>query len=248
MTEDNEEAILVSVKELEQVMCIQYLIAFPGGVTQDGLALDPVSALLDSGSEVNAMYPAFAKRLGLVVRATNVGAQKIDSTTFEIYGMVVATFSVIDQADRVRFFEKTFLVANVSPHVVLGMPFLTLSGADVDYPKRELRWRSYIIEEALPTTKRVKLVRKKEFTATAFHPRHKTFIVHVASFESPSSTQEGDVHLFRRAQIAALVANKAHTSISTEYSDFADVFSPELVSELLEHTGINDHAMELVDD
>ena len=29
MTEDSEKAILVSVKELEWIMCIQYLIAFP---------------------------------------------------------------------------------------------------------------------------------------------------------------------------------------------------------------------------
>ena len=49
--------------------------------------------------------------------------------------MVVATFSVTDQADKVRFFEEIFLVANVSLDVVLGMPFLTLSGADVDFPK-----------------------------------------------------------------------------------------------------------------
>ena len=138
VTEDSEEATLVSAKELKRVTCIQYPIAFPGGVTQDGLALGSVSALFDLGSEVNVMHPAFAKRLGFVVRTTNVGAQKIDGTTLETYGMVVAAFSVTDQADRVRFFEETFLVANVSPDVVLGMPFLTLSGADVDFPNREL--------------------------------------------------------------------------------------------------------------
>ena len=55
-----------------------------------------MSALFDSGSEVNAIYPAFAKRLGLVVQTTNIGAQKIDGTTFETYKMVVAIFSVID--------------------------------------------------------------------------------------------------------------------------------------------------------
>ena len=138
VTEDSEETILVSAKELERVTCIQYPIAFPGGVTQDGLALGPVLALLDSGSEVNVMHLAFAERLGLVVRTTNVGVQKIDSTTLETYGMVVAAFSVTDQADRVRFFKETFLVTNVSPDVVLGMPFFTLSGADVDFLKREL--------------------------------------------------------------------------------------------------------------
>ena len=61
VTEDSKEAILISVKELKQVTCIQYPIAFLGSVTQDGSALDPVSKLLDSGSEVNAMHPAFAE-------------------------------------------------------------------------------------------------------------------------------------------------------------------------------------------
>ena len=84
------------------------------------------------------MHLAFAERLGLVMRATNVGAQKIDGTTFETYGMVVMAFSVTDQADRVRFFEETFLVANVNPDVVFGMSFLILSGVDMDFPKRKL--------------------------------------------------------------------------------------------------------------
>ena len=52
--------------------------------------------------------------------------------------MVVAAFSVTDLADKVRFFEETFLVANVSPDVVLGIFFFTLSGADVNFPKKEL--------------------------------------------------------------------------------------------------------------
>ena len=84
------------------------------------------------------MHPTFAKRLGLVVRTTNVGAQKIDGTTLETYGMVVAAFSVTDQANRVRFFEETCLVVNVSPDMILKMPFLTLSNADIDFLKKEL--------------------------------------------------------------------------------------------------------------
>ena len=187
VTENSEEAILVSVKELEWVTCIQYLITFPGGVTQDGSTLDLVSALLDSGNEVNVMHPAFAKRLGFVVQAINVGAQKIADATLETYGMVVAAFSVTDQADRVKFFEETFLVANISPDVILEMLYFTLSGVDIDVPKWELWWRSYIIKEAFSTTKRVKLVRKKEFAIAALDPGHETFVVHVASFKSPSS-------------------------------------------------------------
>ena len=126
MTGASEEA-------LECVPCIHYLVQFKD--TDKA----PMQALIDSGSEVNAIHPSFVKQLGFPIRPTDVGAQKIDGTTLDTHGMVVAAFSVEDKANRVRFFEETFLVANVSPEVVLGMPFLTLSSADVDFSGRELR-------------------------------------------------------------------------------------------------------------
>ena len=52
--------------------------------------------------------------------------------------MIVAAFSVVDKANRVRFFEETFLVANVSLELILGMSFLTLSGVDIDFSGQEL--------------------------------------------------------------------------------------------------------------
>ncbi len=56
------------------------------------------------------------------------------------------------------------------------------------------------------------------------------------------------MHPSRRAQIAHLKADEAPTEVPNEYADFADVFSPKLAVELSKHTGINDHAIELVDD
>ena len=102
----------------------------------------PVLVLLDSGSEVNAIYPTFVWELGLPIRTMDIGAQKIDGIMLDTFEMVVVAFSVIDKANRVRFFEETFLVANVSPEVFLGMPFLTLSGANVDFFGRKLWWRT----------------------------------------------------------------------------------------------------------
>ena len=95
--------------------------------------------LLDSESQVNVIYPTFAEKLGLVVQFTNVGAQKIDGTTFETYGMVITSFSMTDQANKIRFFEETFLVANISTDMVLEISFLTLSDTDVNFLKRELQ-------------------------------------------------------------------------------------------------------------
>ena len=84
------------------------------------------------------MHPAFAKKLGLVMQTINVNAQKIDSTIFETYGMMVAAFSITDQANRITFFEEPFLMTKVIPDMVLRMLFLTLSDANIDFSKREL--------------------------------------------------------------------------------------------------------------
>ena len=153
-------------------------------------------ALLDSGNKVNAVHPAFAKELGLPIRPTDNGAQKIDGTTLDTYGMVVAAFSVKDKANRVRFFKETFLVANISPEVVFGMFFFTLSGADVNFLRRELWWRTYTTKEAFLTSRRVELVGKKVFAAAALDLGYETYIVHVGSINSdvlPSSSPL-DIH------------------------------------------------------
>ena len=176
---------------------------------------------------------------------------KIDSTTLDTYEMVVAAFSVEDKANQVRFFEKSFLTANVSPEVVFGKSFLTLSSVDVDFSGQELWWRTYTTKEALPTTSCVELVGKKEFAAAALDPEYKTYIVHVASLSSIPLASLGstplNVHPFQSSWISSLIVKKASTKVPAKYSDFVDVFSPDLTSELLEHSGINDPAIELVE-
>ncbi len=115
-------------EELEWIPCIRYPVTFK----------NQTKALLDSGSEINVMSQAFAQQLGLKIRKTNVGAQKIDGSTLETYEIVVSTFSVSDKDGRERFFEKSFLLADVSPDIVLGMPFLTMSNADIDFQTQDL--------------------------------------------------------------------------------------------------------------
>ena len=100
--------------------------------------------MVNSKSEVNAIHLTFVKQLGLFIRPTDVRVQKIDSTMLDIHGMVVAAFSVENKANRVKFFEETFLIANVSPEVFFEMSFLILNGVDVDFWGWELRWRTYI--------------------------------------------------------------------------------------------------------
>ena len=158
----------------------------------------------------------------------------------DTYGIVVIAFFVTNKTNRVRFFKETFLVANISLEVVLGLLFLTLNSADIDLLRRELWWRTYTTQKALPIIRCNKLVRKKEFAAIAPDSKHEILVVQIASL-----TSSAGMHPFHRLQIAGLIAKEAPTKISTKYKDFADLFSPDLMSKLSEHTEINNHAIEL---
>ena len=95
----------------------------------------------------------------------------------DTYEIVITAFSVTDKINQVRFFEETFLVANVSPEVVFGMLFITLNGAVVDFLDCELKWRTYTTKKASLTIRHVKLMEKKEFATTTLNPEHETFVV-----------------------------------------------------------------------
>ena len=74
-------------KALNRVSCIHYPVQFKKDTTE-------VQALIDLGSEVNIIAPTYAKKLGLRVRKTDVGAQKIDGSTLKTYNMVITSFQV----------------------------------------------------------------------------------------------------------------------------------------------------------
>ncbi len=83
------------------------------------------------------MTLAFAAKLGLRARPTNVGAQKIDGSPLEIHDMALTRFSIQDSLERVRFFEETFLLADTSMVVVLRMSFLSISNANIEFAELE---------------------------------------------------------------------------------------------------------------
>ena len=109
---------------LDWLACICYLIWFKKSKVQ-------IQALINFSNKINAIILGYALKLGLKVRTINVEAQKIDDSTFEAFKMVLACFQVEDKLGRTQNFQKTFLLAKISVKVVLTMPFLTFSNADI---------------------------------------------------------------------------------------------------------------------
>ena len=90
---------------------------------------------------------------------------------------------------------------------------------------------------------------KKEFATAVLNSKHETYVVHVrlVSFVISLNFSLLNVHPFHRSQIAGFIAEKAFTKIFTKYSNFADLFSLDFLSKLLEYTKINNYAIKLVD-
>ena len=98
--------------------------------------------------------------------------------------MVIAGFQIENKLGKAQFFEESFLLADTSIEVVLRMPFLILSNANIQFAKKEFICRSYTTAEALPTTKQVELIDKKEFAKVVLDEEFETFVMHIADLET----------------------------------------------------------------
>ena len=124
--------------------------------------------------------------------------------------------------------------------VVLGIPFLTLSNADVQFVEKELTWKTYTTTKALPTTKRIELIDKKEFANAALNQKSETFVIHIAFLNLVSG-----IHLDRETQIAFWLTEEV--KIPDKYSDFINIFSEEKALVLSKGTEFNEYAINLED-
>ena len=95
-------------------------------------------ALINSHSKVNAITPAYTKKLGFQTRKTDVGAQKIDGSSLDTFKMVIPAFQVMDKLSRAWFLQEIFLLADITIEVVLEMPFLTFSNPDIQFVEKGL--------------------------------------------------------------------------------------------------------------
>ena len=96
MTDTSREATV------KRVPCIWYLVRFCQKNDKD--KNKDVRALIDLGSEVNTMHPAYTTKLSLRAKKINVGVQKIDGSHLDTFWMVIADCSVKDKLGRVQFF------------------------------------------------------------------------------------------------------------------------------------------------
>lgn len=85
---------------------------------------------------------------------------------------------------------------------------------------------------------------KEIFIATTFDLEDKVFVVYIAFI-----SQDSNIYIFYRVQIAFLKVDKAFNFVLSKYANFANVFFKNLVIKLPKHTTkINHYAIGLVKD
>ena len=94
------------------------------------------------------------------------------------------------------------MLADTSVEMVLEMHFFFLSNVDFQFGVGKFIWKSYTAADALPTTRRVKLIDKKKFAKAALDENFETFMVHVAALEA-SKPAGMSINPSRAAQIVS---------------------------------------------
>lgn len=107
------------------------------------------------------------------------------------------------------------------------MPFLTFSDADIRFIEKKLVWRSYITVEALPNTKNVEFINRKDFAAIALEKNKETFVVHVAILLTAPKIE---IYLSWIAQITLLLVDKAFIKVFSKYSNYVNIFLSKAVA------------------
>ena len=134
------------------------------------------------------------------------------------------------------------------------------------FGRKILIWRFYTIIKVLSITECIQIVNRKKFIIAVLFVDSKIFVIYMAIREQEEmlvyskkqaqikvKAQVGTwVKAYIRAQVKAsvqaLLFDKALTVIKAKSSNYMNVFSAKNISELSDHTGINNHVIKLEED
>lgn len=105
--------------------------------------------------------------------------------------------------------------------MVLRIPFLTFSNADIKFAEQKLIWKTFTITESLSTIRKMEFIDKKMSVKPALDDNFKAFVIYMTSLSLMSMM----IHPAWEIQRALLLSKEV--TILTKYADFAYVFSKE---------------------
>lgn len=85
------------------------------------------------------MQPSFIRKRDFGICKTNVGTQKIYVNRLSSYNIIIASFQMNRKYRKIRFFEKTFLLADIGIDITFEILFVILIIVKVNFNNQELR-------------------------------------------------------------------------------------------------------------
>lgn len=79
--------------------------------------------------------------------------------------------------------------------MVLGILFLSLSNADINFDTKDFTWRSYTVAKVLFTTSWIELIDKREFAKAVLDQNSETFVIYVVALVA-TGADDLNVHPF----------------------------------------------------
>ena len=119
--------------------------------------------------------------------------------------------------------------------------FLIFGIADIQLAEKKFVWRIYIAAKALPTIKKVEIIRRKKFAIAALNVDSKIFIIHIATIVEFTIML---IYFFYKTPVALL----KRTKISIKYSNISNFFYSDFSLKLLKQKRINNYSINLLDD
>ena len=87
--------------------------------------------MIDSSNKVNIRTLIYIANLDFKMQKTDINIQKINSSLSVTYDIVISVFQVFDKLVWSWFFQKTFLLADISIKIVFGIFLLTFNNANI---------------------------------------------------------------------------------------------------------------------
>lgn len=161
-----------------------------------------IQALLDSVSKINVIILVYAANLDLKIWPTNIGAQKIYNSIFEIFKMIQTSFQIHDNLKISRFYKEILLRANTNIEMIWNIHIIGFSNGNIKFRDQKLIQKFYIIIKVLTIIKNIEFINKKKFTKATLNKKLKTFMLYITALKA--LLFEIIIHFYNKVQIAIL--------------------------------------------
>ncbi|KAG7001976.1 hypothetical protein G7Y79_00030g065090 [Physcia stellaris] len=204
-------------RELVIRKCVKAKVNIQG----ENKAWNESRAVLDTGAEVNLISHAYAKKLNLRrSEALGCDAITVGSHRLKTYGVYFVQLEVPDVKETSRFFEESFLAVDLDWDLTLGMPWIQLSRAKVNWDDGSIKaWRCRK-KHLIPTTCRIEDIEPEQLAEDIIDNEAEAYLMFVRVYTDKQSDMHG-VHISKRVQIEfVLIEMKKKFDVKITFSIF----------------------------